>query len=352
MELMIYDANGNKLDILQNYSSIQWTRKYSSTGQFEIHASPTKNNIANLKQGNRLVNQVTKEIGFISAIYLSENNGEEMEIRGYLNNLDQRINTSTHHFGVNTEKDVNQMITDNLRGLDIRFEEKELLTYQGLDIESTWDTLQDTIDKVCEQTGFGYRMRVTIGTSILLNCFSMYNGVIKNVKFSDKLSNITFQEREFDYSDYKNFAYVCAEGQDEERTVVEVDLTNGGERYELYVDSRNTSKTYRDDDGTEHTYTDEEYTDLLIDEGLESLSEHMSVDSFNCGIDTEDSLFQYGVDYDLGDIIHVDSVKYGINDELYRISEICEIDENGTESVEITLSKYDTEISTLKGGVV
>lgn len=348
MYLMIYDSEGEKIDILQNYTSIQWTRKYANTGQFEIHAAATDSNIANLKTGNRLVNQSTKEIGFISSVYLSDN---EMEIRGYLNNLDQRINISTHHFGVNVEKDVNQMITDNLRGLDIKFEDKELLTYDGLDMESTWETLQDTVDKVCEQTGFGYRMRASVGTSIQLNCFSMYKGAVKNVKFSDKLSNLTFQEIELDYSDFKNYAYVCAEGQDEKRTVVEVDLTNGQNRCELYVDSRNTSRTYRDEDGVEHTYTDEEYTNLLIDEGMEALSEHMSVDSFSCGIDTTDSLFRFRIDYDLGDIIHVENVRYGIYDALYRISEVCEIDENGTESVDLTLSKYETEISKLRGGI-
>lgn len=356
MDLMIFDKQGNKLDILQNYTSIQWTRKYASTGQFEIHALPTDSNVRNLIRDNRLVNKQTKEIGFIKYVHASQTMGEaeELEIRGYFDNLEDRINSKTHRFGANTEKDVNTMITDNKRNLDISFESKQSLLKSNVSMESTWLSLRETIEKVCELTGFGYRMRaVTSDDSISLNCFSMYDGQVRNVKFSDKLSNITFQEKELDDSDYKNFAYVCATGQDDSRTIVEVDLSNGGDRYELYVDSRNTSKTYRDDDGTEHTYSDSEYQNILKNEGIESLSEHQRINTFSCEIDPNDSLFQFRKDYDLGDIVYVESIKYGINNELYRISEIVETDENGEETVEVTLSKYEDETSSkTKGGIV
>lgn len=356
MEITIHNKQGHKLDILQNYTSIRWIRKYASTGQFEIHASPTDSNVKNLIKNNRLVNKQTKEIGFIKYVHTSKTNGkaEELEIRGYFDNLDDRINSKTHHFGANTENDVYTMISDNKRNLDISFEPKESLLKSNIDMESTWMSLRETIQKVCTLTGFGYRMRAVIdGNSIILNCFSMYDGQIRNVKFSDKLSNITFQEKELDDSDYKNFAYVCATGQDDSRTIVEVDLSNGSDRYELYVDSRNTSKTYRDDDGTEHTYTDSEYQNILKNEGVESLSEHQSINIFSCEVDPNDSLFQFRKDYDLGDIVYVESVKYGINNELYRISEISESDENGEETVEVTLSKYDDETSSkTKGGIV
>lgn len=358
MELMIFDESGKKVDVLQNYTSIQWHRYYASTGSFEIHVNPTKTNVEYLQKGMRLVKQNTRDIGFISYSVGSEKDGdsqeEDIEIRGYLDNLNDRINTKTCHFGTNIETDVNSCITANKRNLDIN-----LSTPKGIkvdiDIESTWQTLRDTVKIVCDTAGLGYRMyadKYAGKDPTKLNLFELYQGQVRKVKFSDKLSNITFQSIERNYQNYKNVAYVCAQGQGVERTVVEVDLSNGGERYEMYVDSRNTSKEYVDEEGNSHTYTDTEYKKILYDEGLENLSQYTAIEKFSITVDPLDPLFKFREDYDLGDIVTVESVKYNIRNELYRISGILEIDENGTESVQIELTRYEDELVQAKKGVI
>lgn len=358
MHLMIFDKSGKRVGILQNYTSIQWKRKYAKAGQFEIYVRPTKENLANIKEGvTRFVNQTTKEIGFVSFFHDEESEDDAqsaIEIRGYMDNLDNRINTRTWKFGTNVESDVIDCIEFNQRGLDINFLATQGIQSSGLDMESTWETLRDTVQLVCEQTGLGYRMladKLAGKSPEALNQFGLYKGQKRNVKFSDKLSNITFQSVERDLSDYKNFAYVCAQGEGEERTVVEVDLSNGGERYELYVDSRNTSKKYTDESGNEQTYTDEEYQNVLHNEGLEALAEHSAVVKFSVTVDPNDPLFRFRTDYDLGDIVTVESVKYNIQDTLYRISGITEIDEDGVESIEVELTLYAEEVSAKKGGI-
>lgn len=358
MQLMIFDDQGKRIAILQNYTSIQWKRKYAEAGQFEIHARPTKENLANIKEGvTRFVNQATREIGFVSFFHDEESEDDaqsDIEIRGYMDNLDQRINTRTWKFGTNVESDVIDCIEFNQRGLDINFLETQGFQVSGLDMESTWETLRDTVKLVCEQTGLGYRVladKLAGKSPEALNQFGMYKGQVRRVKFSDKLSNITFQSIERDISNYKNFAYVCAQGEGDERTVVEVDLSNGGERYELYVDSRNTSKKYTDSSGQEKTYTDTEYKNLLYNEGLEELAQHSSIVQFNVTVDPNDPLFRFRIDYDLGDIVTVESVKYNIQNTLYRISGITEIDEEGVETIEIELTLYAEEVSAKKGGI-
>ena len=355
---MIFDKSGKRVGILQNYTSIQWKRKYAEAGQFEIHVRPTKENLANIKEGvTRFVNQETQEIGFVSFFHDEESEDDaqsDIEIRGYMDNLDQRINTRTWKFGTNVESDVIDCIEFNQRGLDINFLETQGIQVSGLDMESTWETLRDTVQLVCEQTGLGYRMladKLAGKSPEALNQFGLYKGQKRNVKFSDKLSNITFQSVERDLSDYKNFAYVCAQGEGDERTVVEVDLSNGGERYEIYVDSRNTSKKYTDSSGQEKTYTDTEYKNLLYNEGLEELAQHSSIVQFNVTVDPNDPLFRFRIDYDLGDIVTVESVKYNIQNTLYRISGITEIDEDGVESIEVELTLYAEEVSAKKGGI-
>lgn len=353
MELMIYDREGKKVDTLQNYSSIQWIRRYSTVGQFEIHVLPTVQNLMYLQKGMRLVNQTTREIGFISYSYDEQDleDQEEFEVRGYFNNLDQRINTNTHI--LSSESDVYQLVMDNRRDLDVNLEPTEIGLESSVKLETTWLTLRDTIEKMCELTGWGYRMLANpmANSNECLNRLGLYDRGVRRVKFSDKLSNISFQSREIDYSDYKNYAFVCAQGEGEERTVVEVDLTNGQERYELYIDSRNTSKTYTDEEGNEHTYTDEEYKQLLTEEGIQELADHSAKDTFTCKIDPTDTLFRFRLDYDLGDVVFVESVRYKIDNELYRISQITEIDEDGTETVEISLSKYENEAVQMRGGI-
>jgi len=360
MQLMIFDKTGKKIDILQNYTSIQWERSYADTGKFEIHVFPTKENMANLIAGKtRLVHQDTREIGFISYIKDEDENGrkkDDVEIRGYFDNLDQRINSRTWHFGGNVESDLISCISFNKRGLDVQFSPNQMgLQSKGLDMESTWKTLRDTVQLVCKKTGLGYRMladRLAAQNPGALNQFELYQGNVRNVKFSDKLSNITFQKIEIDYSKYKNYAYVCAQGEGDQRTVVEVDLTNGSDRYELYVDSRNTSKKYQDKNGTEKTYTDDEYRTLLKNEGLEALSKYSVIKKFTCKVDTNDPLFRFREEYDLGDIVTVESIKYNVQDTLYRISGIKEIDEYGKQSVEIELSLYSEELKNREGGNV
>lgn len=355
MQLMIFDKSGKKIDILQNYTSIQWQRKYAESGQFEIHVRPTQANLENIKEETRFVNQSTQEIGYVTTIYEEDTDGQgqnDIEIRGYMDNLDKRINIRTWHFGTNVESDVDDCIEFNQRGLDIYFNPNPMGLETDLDMESTWETLRDTVQLVCQRTGLGYRMtadKLAGQSPGALNQFGMYNGKVRNVKFSDKLSNITFQSIERDIKDYKNVAYVCAQGEGDERTVVEVDLSNGGERYELYVDSRNTSKKYTDESGNEQTYTDEQYQALLYQEGEEELASHSAIDSFSCTVDPTDPLFRFRIDYDLGDIVTVESVKYGVKDALYRISGINEIDEDGNESIELVLTSYAEELASRKG---
>lgn len=358
MQLMIFDKSGRKIDILQNYTSIQWKRKYADTGQFEIHVRPTKANLENIKEGEtRFVNQKTQEIGFVSYVHEQESDGtsEDIEIRGYMDNLDQRINTRTWHFGNYPESDVMECIQSNQRGLDIYFSPDPIGLQADIDIESTWKDLRETVKIVCDATGFGYRMIADKLAGTLpnaLNQFGMYSGKVRKVKFSDKLSNISFQEIERDLSDYKNVVYVCAQGQGDERTVIEVDLSNGGDRYEMYLDSRNSSKQYTDENGNQKTYTDEEYENLLYQEGLEELAKHSAINKFSCTVDPNDPLFRFRIDYDLGDIITVESVKCNVKDTLYRISGINETDENGIETVEIELSLYADELEARKGVTV
>lgn len=113
MDFIIYDKSGNKVNILQNVSSIQWKTSYFTTGSFQINCKATKDNLAYLQDGYRLLNTETNEIGFIRYAYKSidEEGRDTLEIHGYLDNLDQRINPNTNMV-TNVETGLYELVTD------------------------------------------------------------------------------------------------------------------------------------------------------------------------------------------------------------------------------------------------
>lgn len=340
---IIYDGNDKKLDILQNYTSMQWISAYNETGKFELHAFPTESNLKNLVEGNRIVNQSTNEIGFIEFVLgdTDQENNETLEIRGYLNNLKHRINSKTKTIR-NVEKDLYALINDNKRGLDVKTDVLKNLT-ETIEKETTWDELSETVNEVCQTTGLGHRM---IKREKMMNLFEIYKkGINEKVVFSDKNKSILSQSFIRDISSFKNYAFVAAEGKGEKRFVIEIDLTNGGPRRELYVDARNVSKTYKNSSGEDIEYSDEEYKKIVQEFGLKKLLENKKKSEFDCEIDTSSSLFVFRKDFDLGDVIKVESRKYGIL-KYFRISKVNEINEDG-ESFKFTLSPYEEEASIL-----
>lgn len=351
MEYIIYDKSGKKIDILQNTTSIQWMPRYNETGTFEIHAQPTEFNKNYLIKENRIVKQDTKEIGFIKEVTkgINDDGEEEIEIKGYMDNLDRRINNKLFKIS-NVSDSLKKLVLNNQRGLEVNIGTFESLpdSYSPAK-ETTWDELRTTFQEVGQEKGIGYRM---IKRDKTLNVLELYKrGINEKVKFSDDLGNIVSQNYLQSIADYKNYAYVCGEGEGTNRVVVEIDLTGGGERYELYVDAKSISKTYTDESGNQQTYTDAEYKSILKDYGLSKLSEHQMTNEFEVEINQSDTLFVLNKDYFIGDVIKTDSKKYGLL-KYFRISGVNYIQEEGSK-VELVLTDYENEQSQnlKKGGL-
>lgn len=312
MDFIILDSTGEKMDILQNVSSIQWKTEYYTTGSFEIHCKATDSNLTYLRDGYRLWNTETDELGFIRYAYpsIDTEGRDELEVHGYFDNLDQRINPTTSSIK-NVETDLYALVNKNKRGLDITCANAKGLT-ATVDHDTTWETLRSSFQAICQEVGYGYRM-LKNGTT--LNQIEIYErGLNDGVKFSDKIGNIIAQSYLEDTSEYCNYAYVAGAGKSDERYVIEIDLRKNDEpRRELYVDAKNIQRTYTDDNGTQQTYTDDEYYQVVYNYGYGKLMEHRRKSQFECTINSSDSLYTYRKDYFVGDIVPTESVKYGIN---------------------------------------
>lgn len=318
MEFYIYDKNDDRVGVLDNYSSIQWISNYDTTGEFWIVAKETDLNLMNLITGNRILKTDDNTIGFIKYSYSHDG---IMDIRGYLDNLDDRINFDTAHIR-DVSRDISALVENNTRGLDIR-----VIDHIGPDVliektETTYKPLRDTISSTCIQTGTGYRF---VKKGDHFNCLELYKRDRNyNVIFSEEYNNIVEQSYSKDTSNYKNVAIVAGEGEGSERKIVMVDQANDQERYELFVDARDITRKYTDENKVEHTYLEKEYEEILKQRGVDKLKEKKAVEDYRVNIDATNDTFVYKKDFFLGDIVKVKSLKYGFC-KWFRIKSVKEI---------------------------
>lgn len=178
--------------------------------------------------------------------------------------------------------------------------------------------------------------------------FEVYQGIDRTeaqeenarVIFSDAYHNIDKPHYQENEAQYKNYAIVCGEGEGINRTIVEVDRTNGEDRRELLVDARDLSRGNQ---------TEEQYSAVLIQRGNEKLDEHGRIQSFEAGIKSS-SQFRYIEDWNLGDIVTGKQTAWGVAME-QRVTEIEEVYENNAMTVTPTLGTPAPETYNLEDNI-
>lgn len=83
----------------------------------------------------------------------------------------------------------------------------------------------------------------------------------------------------------------------------------GLSRRELWIDARDLQS----DSDPDHPLTEEEYTALLTSRGLERLAENQLVKSFSAVVRTHNPTYEYGVDFQLGDVITITDERLGVS---------------------------------------
>lgn len=115
----------------------------------------------------------------------------------------------------------------------------------------------------------------------------------ENVKLSENLGNVKIESIILATENYKNYAIVLGEGEDDARTKVNVDMTNGDVQRELVVDARDIQ--------LEENETTSSYMNRLKARGVEKLLEQGK--TWDCSCIPLANEFPHK--FDLGDIITV-----------------------------------------------
>lgn len=325
MELRIYDAELNKIGIIEEYKSLLWDRKYYEPGCFTLKLPLTSRNIDYIKRGRIIGKTDAVEAGVIEYIQMTDEPGSKiMEVKGrFLSSyLDRRVLVGRHNYTGTSEVIMRTCIGDAASIPLLQLGELQGFT-DTMKKQATYKNLLDVEQSISKQSGHGFRVRPDFVNKVLY--FEVYDGLDRSKAQTDR-SRAIFNETygnlnkicstETD-SLYKTVAYVGGEGEGDERVYVTIGDTSatGLDLREVFIDAKNIRK--------EEGMTDEEYRQLLENEGYSKLAKEYILSKAIDSTVNPMLNFIYKRDYDLGDTVTIEKESWGIVMNL-QITEIME----------------------------
>lgn len=325
MEVRIYDRDLNFKGVIENHTSLIWTRKYYEPGNFEIHAPITEQNLRLLAKGNILSKRGSSEAGVIEDIENEESDlKNEITAKGrFLSSyMDRRLIKSTVNFSgkievamrnllsgvtaiplvelgtLNGFTETDRVSSDYEKPYDLRNKTGQRPERSVIASGQTSGTRKLYLKPTKEPTG--PRRRVSIPAIIFSESYNNLNNVI--YKYNDQ--------------QYRTKAIVGGEGEGAARVYVEVGGGTGLDLREIFVDAKDIQS---------EGLTDAAYKAALAQRGREALAANVVSESVECETEA-DINFKYKTHYDLGDIVTVKKKKWGIvlNQRITELQEVYE----------------------------
>ncbi len=210
---------------------------------------------------------------------------------------------------------------------------------QSINYQVSYTNLADELENISNISNLGHWINLNISNKQLI--LDIYKGLDRSINqsvnpmciFSKEFENVLEQEYIDSLNNYRNLALVGGMGEGTERKLTTVGSASGLDRYELFVDQRNLSKTIIVN-GVSTTITDSDYLNLLIGKGNEKLAVTKEVETFDSKININSNL-EYKSNFNIGDIVTCISKKWNLQLDA-RISEIEEVYEKVGKTINIT----------------
>lgn len=332
---------------LGKYKSLRWRPMYDKPGEFELHTSP---HLFQLVERGQLILRADrpKETARVEGVEIE---GGALIITGRFLSCalaDAGIRTQ-HNFDCPIEDAMRQLVEEEYNRIT-RTLPMKLAAAGGfpatIQCQVSLKNLLTVLQAMAKAGGLGFRVYADPEEQALY--FEIYEGVDRTegqednarVTFSDVYFNIDKPHYTENEANYKNYAIVCGAGEGMNRTIVEVDRTNGEDRRELLVDARDLSQGEQ---------TAAQYAAVLTQRGNDKLDEHNRIQSFEAGIKSS-SQFRYTEDWNLGDIVTGKQTEWGVAMD-QRVTEVEEVYENDTISVTPTLGTPAPETYNLEDNI-
>lgn len=330
-DVYLLDENFDLIGLLDNYQSLLWTTRYLDPGEFEIQVTMTTELYKKIRQATYLQtdNSLTTMVLEKNEVNTDAESGDEYTTSGRClkSILERRIVWNQTTLDGKLEGQLEKLLNANVINPSIEARKIPNFVYRKstdtsiadltVSKQLTGDNLLDAITDILKPLGLGFQ--ITLEGKQLV--FQLLVGTDRSyeqserppVVFSPNFDNLSTSSYSEDDSKYKNVGLVLGEDESEARReyVVGAESASGLKRYELYVDARDIQSEVYDDDGNSSTISDDEYYALLKERGEEKLSETQVTTEIN-GEAIENSVYQYGVDYFMGDLVQVEN-EYGIS---------------------------------------
>ena len=360
MELYVYSRDMTLQGIVEKISSLIWTRRYWSCGEFKLLVPFTEEHARLLVKENIIIKRGGNEAAEIRYIHITKNSQgmEEIEVQGkfLLSWIGKRILTTQIITKDTTQNILYRIVRENVTNPadtarkipDVSIATDDEDTESGvIDYASEqYTNAQLAAETAAKAAKLGIRMRTDARTGA--HVFSVYEGrdltagnTAGNAPciFSQEFDNIVEQEYTNSVENLKTTAFVGGEEKEGvARKVAEVGGSAAGlAREEVFINATDIVQEYEDDDGEQVTLTDAEYLALLSARGAEELEQYAETLSFGSKINTNANL-KYGTDYDLGDRVTCINKRWNVRIDV-RITEIAETYETSGEEIDITFGE-------------
>lgn len=328
MDLTVRNTALEIISVIDEFSSLIWTERYSEYGDFELY-SPTTQRLLSvlqpdyylcLKDSDRVM--IVEDVG----IETDAEQGDHLTVAGRSleSILDRRIIWKQTILDGNFQNGIKKLLDENVinpSDIDRRIpnlvfsaSSDPAITNLSIRAQFTGDNLYEAIKALCDVHNIGFK--ITLSDSLQF-VFRLYSGKDRTysqsenayVIFSPSFGNLPHSNYLESKKPLKTVALIAGEGEGAERKTAEVKASNNGSvglnRRELYVDARDISSTTE-----EEPLSDADYSELLSQRGKERLSENAATQSFEGQLDTH-AQFVYGRDFQIGDIVEIAN-EYGI----------------------------------------
>lgn len=342
MDLFVLDTEFNRLAIIDTYESLVWSERYYQCGDFELYTPVTSDILENIKQDYYLTRRDSDVTMIVETIQTSTDveDGNYLTITGRSleSILDRRIVWGQKTISGNLQNGIKTLLNENIISPSISnrkisnfiFEDSTdpIVTALTIDAQYTGDNVYDVITSICMDKKIGFRVKLNDSNQFV---FSLYSGVDRSyeqtvnpyVIFSPNYDNLMNTKYIESHKALKNVTLVGGDGEGPERKYYSVGSVSGLDRRELFTDARDISST--DEEG--EVIPTDDYNALLEQRGKEKLGENVNITTFEGEVEVGRT-YQFGVDYNLGDVVEVEN-EYGIS-AAPRIIEIVECqDESG-----------------------
>lgn len=339
MLLEVYEkSTRKKVELIRNWSYVQYTKEISGEGSFTINVSATDKSLKYLVKHNMILFE-EGAMGVIKSRRKERGKDSYFVISGEMLSciLEYRTFKTTQTYSGKLAAIVKDMLTTNFINPTDAKRKVSLLKFstttgafpnseQEYSIQYTGKKVSYGIQDILQNESWGYDIVPVLAvisddtdanlTGIEFSLVKPVDHTMDNTKgnppvvFSYKngnMKNIAYSE---DATTYANVMIVAGEGEGTERTVVEVGDTEATDwdRIEEYVDARDLQKQT----DTDTILTDEQYNELLVQRGRKKQEEHVTFVSLTGTAISSSTLFKYGEDYKLGDFVSVVDESMGL----------------------------------------